>query len=67
MDDIQPEQVSELPSPSALEQRQQLLSHHVKMVARRLSHALFVFGRRAAWGNRGPSSRPWKPRGWNQC
>lgn len=29
---------------SALEQRQQLLSHHVRMVARRLSHALFVFG-----------------------
>ena len=50
MDDIQPEQVSELPSPSALEQRQQLLSHHVKMVARRLSHALFVFGAQGGLG-----------------
>ena len=29
---------------SALEQRQQVLSHHVRMVARKLSHALFVFG-----------------------
>ncbi len=46
----QPEQVSELPSPSALEQRQQLLSHHVKMVARRLSHALFVFGAQGGLG-----------------
>lgn len=29
---------------SALEQRQQLLAHHVRMVARKLSAALFVFG-----------------------
>lgn len=46
MDD-QPEQVSAL---SALEQRQQLLSHHVKMVARKMSHALFVFGAQGGLG-----------------
>ena len=35
---------------SALEQRQQLLSHHVRMVARKLSHALFVFGAQGGLG-----------------
>jgi hypothetical protein len=35
---------------SALEQRQQLLSHHVRMVARKLSHALFVFGSQGGLG-----------------
>ena len=35
---------------SALEQRQQLLSHHVRMVARKLSHALFVFGAQGGFG-----------------
>ena len=49
-DDIQPEQVSEVSGLSALEQRQQLLSHHVKMVARKLSHALFVFGSQGGLG-----------------
>ncbi len=50
MDETQPEQVSEIPSLSALEQRQQLLAHHVRMVARRLSHALFVFGSQGGLG-----------------
>ena len=52
MDDenTQPEQVSEISGPSALEQRQQLLAHHVKMVARKLSHALFVFGAQGGLG-----------------
>ena len=35
---------------SALEQRQQLLGHHVRMVARKLSHALFVFGSQGGLG-----------------
>jgi hypothetical protein len=35
---------------SALEQRQKLLSHHVRMVARKLSHALFVFGAQGGLG-----------------
>ncbi len=35
---------------SALEKRQQLLSHHVRMVARKLSHALFVFGAQGGLG-----------------
>jgi hypothetical protein len=38
------------PGLSALEQRQQLLAHHVKMVARKLSHALFVFGSQGGLG-----------------
>ena len=29
---------------TALEERQQLLVHHVRLVARKVSHALFVFG-----------------------
>lgn len=29
---------------SALEQRQQLLAHHVRMVARKLSHSLLIYG-----------------------
>jgi hypothetical protein len=35
---------------SALEQKQQLLAHHVKMVARKLSHALFIFGNQGGLG-----------------
>jgi hypothetical protein len=35
---------------SALEQRQQLLAHHVRMVARKMSHALFVFGSQGGLG-----------------
>ncbi len=35
---------------SALERRQQLLAHHVRMVARRMSHALFVFGSQGGLG-----------------
>jgi len=33
-----------------LEQRQRLLAHHVRMVARRLSHALFTFGSQGGLG-----------------
>jgi len=35
---------------TALEQRQQLLAHHVRMVARKISHALFVFGAQGGLG-----------------
>ena len=35
---------------TALEQRQQLLAHHVRLVARKLSHALFVFGSQGGLG-----------------
>jgi hypothetical protein len=38
------------PGLSALEQKQQLLAHHVKMVARKLSHSLFVFGSQGGLG-----------------
>lgn len=38
------------PGLSALEQKQQLLAHHVQMVARKLSHALFVFGSQGGLG-----------------
>ncbi|HVX12171.1 MAG TPA: hypothetical protein VHC22_13400 [Pirellulales bacterium] len=33
-----------------LEQRQELLAHHVRLVARKLSHALFVFGSQGGLG-----------------
>ena len=33
-----------------LEQRQQLLAHHVRLVARKMSHALFVFGAQGGLG-----------------
>lgn len=42
--------VFETTALSALEQRQQLLAHHVRMVARKLSHALFVFGAQGGLG-----------------
>jgi hypothetical protein len=35
---------------TALEERQQLLAHHVRLVARKLSHALFVFGSQGGLG-----------------
>lgn len=35
---------------TALEKRQQLLAHHVRLVARKLSHALFVFGSQGGLG-----------------
>jgi hypothetical protein len=35
---------------TALEERQRLLAHHVRMVARSLSHALFVFGAQGGLG-----------------
>ena len=43
-------QESETSGLSSLEQRQQLLAHHVRMVARKLSHALFVFGSQGGLG-----------------
>lgn len=49
-DDLHSEQTSEGIGLSALEQRQQLLSHHVRMVARKLSHSLFVFGAQGGLG-----------------
>jgi hypothetical protein len=45
-----PEQIAEAQGLSALEERQQLLAHHVRMVARKLSHALFVFGSQGGLG-----------------
>lgn len=35
---------------TALEERQQLLAHHVRLVARKQSHALFVFGAQGGLG-----------------
>ncbi|HZZ79989.1 MAG TPA: hypothetical protein VFE62_15830 [Gemmataceae bacterium] len=35
---------------TALEERQELLAHHVKLVARKMSHALFVFGSQGGLG-----------------
>lgn len=35
---------------SVLEERQQLLAHHVRLIARKLSHALFVFGSQGGLG-----------------
>ena len=36
--------------PTALEERQQLLAHHVRMVARRLTNGLAVYGSRGGLG-----------------
>ncbi len=49
MNEFNPEITVE-PGLSALEQKQQLLAHHVKMVARKLSHALFIFGSQGGLG-----------------
>ena len=38
------------PSLTALEERQQLLAHHVRLVARKHNHALFVFGAQGGLG-----------------
>jgi len=39
------------PAPvTALEERQQLLAHHVRLVARRMTNGLFCFGRRGGLG-----------------
>jgi len=35
---------------TALEERQQLLAHHVRLVARKLNHALFVYGAQGGLG-----------------
>ncbi len=35
---------------TALEERQQLLAHHVRLVSRKLNHALFVFGSQGGLG-----------------
>jgi hypothetical protein len=35
---------------TALEERQGLLAHHVRLVARKLNHALFVFGSQGGLG-----------------
>ena len=35
---------------TVLEERQQLLSHHVRLIARKVSHALFVFGAQGGLG-----------------
>jgi len=37
-------------SMTALEQKQELLAHHVRLVARKMSHALFVFGSQGGLG-----------------
>ena len=39
-----------LPEKTPLEMRQSLLAHHVKLVARKMSHALFVFGSQGGLG-----------------
>lgn len=38
------------PIKTPLEERQELLAHHVRLVARKLSHALFVFGAQGGLG-----------------
>lgn len=43
------ESVSDEPL-TALEERQRLLAHHVRLVARKLNHALFVFGAQGGLG-----------------
>lgn len=37
-------------SMTSLEQKQELLAHHVRLVARKMSHALFVFGSQGGLG-----------------
>lgn len=48
-DNSKPEFMSERPI-TALEERQQLLAHHVRLVARKLSHSLFIFGSQPGLG-----------------
>jgi len=50
-DQIPPFQNSMFEKPvTALEERQQLLAHHVRLVARKHNHALFVFGAQGGLG-----------------
>lgn len=50
-DQIPPFQNSIVEKPvTALEERQQLLAHHVRLVARKHNHALFVFGAQGGLG-----------------
>jgi hypothetical protein len=46
----EPAQVAEESSLTALEERQQLLAHHVKLLARGMSVGLFVFGSQGGLG-----------------
>jgi hypothetical protein len=46
----EPAQVAEESSLTALEERQQLLSHHIKLLARGMSVGLFVFGSQGGLG-----------------
>jgi hypothetical protein len=39
-----------VPEKTPLEHRQELLAHHVRLVARKMSHALFVFGAQGGLG-----------------
>ncbi len=45
-----PQVVEELPTLTALEERQNLLAHHVRLVARGMSVGLFVFGAQGGLG-----------------
>jgi hypothetical protein len=40
----------EVKPATALEERQQLLAHHVRLVARKMNHALFIFGAQGGLG-----------------
>ena len=42
--------VEEMPTLTALEERQNLLAHHVRLVTRKLSNSLFVFGSQGGLG-----------------
>jgi hypothetical protein len=49
------EPVQSVPQPrrhplTALEEKQEMLSHHVRMVAKRMTHGLFIFGSQAGLG-----------------
>jgi hypothetical protein len=46
----EPAQVAEEPTLTALEERQQLLAHHVRLLARGMSVGLFVFGSQGGLG-----------------
>ena len=41
---------TQMPEKTPLEERQELLAHHVRLVARKMSHALFVFGSQGGLG-----------------
>lgn len=48
--ELKPMHIFDQPPLTALEDRQKLLAHHVRLVARKLSHALFVFGSQGGLG-----------------